>query len=310
MAEDQGVNGTIWNKEANYILSWFGWDTIGDIDMDVIGDDDKKYGVDTFMKYVSPLKCLPPCVILEAKSYETKNVSKTTVQEWIDRLDKKLSKLKYSEKAQEKYPALKECATLDLGIIAIWFHDIDNYKENKPKFIEILKSIKTSNRPRKNEGYHRILLLDNYHILKLCSLHQAIDNYEKEMNSKISFYYPSFITNDTPIVRSGILTPEYIFSKVILAESKSNLNNTTENIVFYFGDLKSSTFTYPLINFLNKCGFMDKDKKIILYLYNTDNEFRKIKPDIEKAFKEVDFSIKIMDTLSDLPGDVKTKGHE
>ena len=29
MAEDQGVNGTIWNKEANYILSWFGWETIG-----------------------------------------------------------------------------------------------------------------------------------------------------------------------------------------------------------------------------------------------------------------------------------------
>lgn len=37
MAEDQGVNGTIWNKEANYILSWFGWETIGDIDMDVLG---------------------------------------------------------------------------------------------------------------------------------------------------------------------------------------------------------------------------------------------------------------------------------
>ena len=36
MAEDQGVNGTIWNKEANYILSWFGWETIGDIDMDVL----------------------------------------------------------------------------------------------------------------------------------------------------------------------------------------------------------------------------------------------------------------------------------
>lgn len=61
------------------------------------------------------------------------------MQDWIDRLDKKLSKLKYSEKAQEKYPALTECATLDLGIIAIWFHDLDNYKSFRPKFVEILK---------------------------------------------------------------------------------------------------------------------------------------------------------------------------
>ena len=75
MAEDQGVNGTIWNKEANYILSWFGWETIGDIDMDVLGDDEQKYGVDTFLKFDSPVKHLPPCVILEAKSYQTSNVS-------------------------------------------------------------------------------------------------------------------------------------------------------------------------------------------------------------------------------------------
>ena len=61
---------------------------------------------------------------------------------------------------------------------------------------------------------------------------------------------------------------------------------------------------------MEKTGFMDKEKKIILYLYNTDNEFRKIKPDIEKVFNEVEFTIKFMDNLSDLPGEVKTIGHE
>lgn len=199
MAEDQGVNGTIWNKEANYILSWFGWETIGDIDMDVLGDDEQKYGVDTFLKFESPVKHLPPCVILEAKSYQTSNVSKSIVQDWIDRLDKKLSKLKYSEKAQEKYPALTECATLDLGIIAIWFHDLDNYKSFRPKFVEILKSIKTSNRPKQSEGYHRILLLDNAQILKLCSLQNAIAKHNQEARSLLQFYYPSFLMNDKPI---------------------------------------------------------------------------------------------------------------
>ena len=28
--EDQGVLGTIWNKEATRLLSLFGWNTIGD----------------------------------------------------------------------------------------------------------------------------------------------------------------------------------------------------------------------------------------------------------------------------------------
>lgn len=41
MAEDQGVNGTIWNKEATKLLSYFGWNTIGDYDMDVMGQDEK-----------------------------------------------------------------------------------------------------------------------------------------------------------------------------------------------------------------------------------------------------------------------------
>lgn len=39
--EDQGVLGTIWNKEATRLLSLFGWNTIGDYDMDVQGKDDK-----------------------------------------------------------------------------------------------------------------------------------------------------------------------------------------------------------------------------------------------------------------------------
>jgi hypothetical protein len=41
MAEDQGVNGTIWNREATKLPSLFNWDMIGDHDMDVPGEDNK-----------------------------------------------------------------------------------------------------------------------------------------------------------------------------------------------------------------------------------------------------------------------------
>jgi hypothetical protein len=69
---------------------------------------------------------------------------------------------------------------LDLGIIAIWFHDTDNYKAFYPDFLKALQGIKVSNKPRKG-GYNKICVIDNTIILKLCSLHMAIEGYESEM---------------------------------------------------------------------------------------------------------------------------------
>lgn len=168
MPEDQGVNGTIWNKEATKLLSYLGWNTIGDYDMDVEGQDEKKYGLDTIVRYPTPLKTNEQSVILEAKRYETKNFNKSQLQDWIDRLDKKLIELKNSENFIEKFPELQDCSVLDTGIIAIWFHDIQNYTNFHPKFIEILKEIKVSNRPRK-VGINKIFVIDNSIMLKLCS---------------------------------------------------------------------------------------------------------------------------------------------
>ena len=113
--EDQGVLGTIWNKEATRLLSLFGWNTIGDYDMDVQGKDDKQYGIDTLITFKTPLKNNKQIAILEAKRYETKNFNKSLLQGWIERLDKKLIELRNSEKFQERFPDLSECSTLEIG---------------------------------------------------------------------------------------------------------------------------------------------------------------------------------------------------
>ena len=199
MPEDQGVNGTIWNKEATKLLSYLGWNTIGDYDMDVEGQDEKKYGLDTIVRYPTPLKTNEQSVILEAKRYETKNFNKSQLQDWIDRLDKKLIELKNSENFIEKFPELQDCSVLDTGIIAIWFHDIQNYTNFHPKFIEILKEIKVSNRPRK-VGINKIFVIDNSIMLKLCSLNAAIDSFRNGNEYEIAFCYPSILIEDAPLV--------------------------------------------------------------------------------------------------------------
>ena len=306
MAEDQGVNGTIWNKEATKLLSDFGWSAIGDYDMDVEGQDGKKYGLDTIIKYPTPLKTNEQSVILEAKRYETTSFSKSALQNWVDRLDKKLIELRNSESFIDKFPELEDCSILDTGIIAIWFHDFQHYSEFRPTFVKALKDLKISNRPRKN-GISRIFIIDNSIILKLCSLQNAINSYKAEKQYTIEFYYPPILIEDAPIVRQDTLTIEYIFSKVILAEAKND--NSKENLVFYFGELKTTAFKL-LRSLLAKCSFLEKEKPLTLFIYKEDDEFRKIEPDIKRVFEDITFKIRSMDNLNDLPSSIKNIIHE
>ena len=132
--EDQHYNGDIWNREAFALLKMFGWQRIGDYDMDLQGDDGKKMGIDTVVKFNTPLKAKPQLAILEAKRYQTTSFNKNLLQEWIEKLDKKLLKLRNSAPFVEKFPEVGNCTAADTGIIAIWFSDTDNYKSFQSKF--------------------------------------------------------------------------------------------------------------------------------------------------------------------------------
>jgi hypothetical protein len=109
---------------------------------------------------------------------------------------------------------------------------------------------------------------------------------------------------DNPISRSNVLTPEYLLSKVVLAEAKG-ANGTEENIVFYFGNIETSSF-HHLRSLLTKCSFMDKDRPLTIYISKHDDEFRKKRPDIERIFEGVKkFDMVVMNNNIDLPGCLK-----
>lgn len=86
--EDQGVLGTIWNKEATRLLSLFGWNTIGDYDMDVQGKDDKQYGIDTLITFKTPLKNNKQIAILEAKDMKRRILTKVYCRDGLKGLIK------------------------------------------------------------------------------------------------------------------------------------------------------------------------------------------------------------------------------
>ena len=298
--EDQHYNGDEWNKQIVTLLKLFGWVHIGDYDMDVKGSEGERMGIDGIMQFDTPLKNRPQIVVVESKRYATTSFNKTLLQDWIIRLDKKLLSLRNSSPFFDTFPVAQECTITDTGIIAIWFHDTDKYKKFIPEFKDILSQISIPTRTRK-AGFNKIWVLDNMRLMKLFALQTAI----RELSHRDSFrfvYSPRFC-EDKPTERQKVLTIEYLFSDVVFAEQEIKGEGTRKELsyIFYFGDLNYNSFRMVKAAY-SKTVNWDKSKEIILYVYNTDEEFRKIEPDIkENIFSEFNITIKKMQCNNNIP---------
>ena len=298
--EDQHYNGDEWNKQIVTLLKLFGWVHIGDYDMDVKGSEGERMGIDGIMQFDTPLKNRPQIVVVESKRYATTSFNKTLLQDWIIRLDKKLLSLRNSSPFFDTFPVAQECTITDTGIIAIWFHDTDKYKKFIPEFKDILSQISIPTRTRK-AGFNKIWVLDNMRLMKLFALQTAI----RELSHRDSFrfvYSPRFC-EDKPTERQKVLTIEYLFSDVVFAEQEIKGEGTRKELsyIFYFGDLNYNSFRMVKAAY-SKTVNWDKSKEIILYVYNTDEEFRKIEPDIkENIFSEFKITIKKMQCNNNIP---------
>lgn len=299
MAEDSQYKGELWNKRAIKLLNLFSWDMIGDSGMDLEGSDGEKYGIDSLYSFKDPAKDIPESLILEAKSYKTTSFSKSKLQEWIDRLNIKILELRNSEYLIEHFPIFKDISTLKIGLIFIWFDDIENYKEYRQKFLEILSEIKVSSRTFRNGVYNKIYVIDNDLISKLCSLYTVV----REFNENFKFYYPSAFIHERAVQRSAVLSLDYFFSKFILGQLKSSGKRYDTNIVFYWGELDVRSFEM-LKSILKSYSFVDQEFKLVIYKYKRDDdEFRKILPQIKKSYENenIEFDIKDMNSCTELP---------
>lgn len=297
--EDQSYDGGVWNRQAFALLQEFGWERIGDRDMDVLGDDDSKMGVDTIVTYSSPIKTRPQIAILEAKHYLTTSFSKSNLEDWLSRLDTKLTKLKNSETFKERFPKVDECTVLNTGIIAIWFHNTDAYEEFNPKFKEILRQITVSGRQRK-AGTSNIFVIDNERFVRMFALHEELNHIKHTEGSQFNFIYSQTFTSGNPVKRIPVLSIEAIFSDVIFGEATKQDGSKISHI-FYFGENNFKSMQTVKSVFSKTVNFTT-DLPIVLHVFNADSEFRKIEDDIKNTiFDGFNLSIRRMGKNSNLP---------
>lgn len=295
--EDQSYQGDLWNSQAFRLLKEFGWLKIGDHNMDLPGTDASKMGVDTIVCFDTPLKTKPQLAILEAKCYATTSFSKSVISDWISVLDSKINRLRNSSKFYELFPKVTECTSLDTGIIAIWFHDTNEYESFNARFKEYLKLVQVSNR-QKRGGAKKIFVIDNERFMRLFSLHETIRDIKKTGN--FEFVYSPDFTSDTPTYRGPTLTIESIFSDVIFG-TEIDKNNVEKSHIFYFGKSDYSSMAF-LQHAYAKTMYWDKKYPIILHVYDAESQFRKIEPEIQaNLFNEFDFKIKRMSKIINLP---------
>lgn len=304
MAEDQGVNGDIWTDEACRLFKKAGWQKFADSNIDIEGVDGASHGIDALFQYEDGFNPrMNQGVFLEAKRYATTSFKKDHLNQWVNKLAYKIGNIKNSSKFLTTYPTASNLK-MDNGVIAIWFHDVDNYKTFKEAFAEYLKEVKLPEGRVKRSSHTRIFVLDNERILRLASLLSEIENLNRKYDS-VKFYYHSSSFLGNPVQQITTINLEYIFSDFVLAKARKNLGETFEviDIVFYFGELQENSFN-RLSDALLTYGMISNQNELIIYKYKRDDEFRKIEPDVIDLFKSKspkNIKIQDMDNSNNLP---------
>lgn len=297
MPEDQGVNGDRWNDQFTKLLLTLNWISVGDSNMDLENDRDKKHGVDRLFRFQESLKTTRiEAALVEAKCYQTTSYRQEMVGNWVNTLDTKLTNLKSSEKLMEKFKMLGQ-GPFRTGIIAVWFSDFKEYQSFRPKFIESMGKVKLN---QKKVNANKIYVLENDGILRLASLAMAVDriNATPGIRSQFQFYYPSIDT--FPATRSEVLNPNYFMAKFVLGEFRDK-DEVENRVVFYFGRLDLDSFK-RLQQALARFAYLDEQKPLTIYTYQRDSgEFRKISPEIEPLFGTQKIYLKTMENMIDLP---------
>lgn len=316
MPEDQGVNGDRWTDEASRLFTQLGWEKIADSNIDIEGQNGLKHGIDSiFILHDGFQPNQKQVVFVEAKRYKTTSFSKDKINEWIGVIDKKLREIVGSESFYDQYSKLAG-QNINVGILAVWFHDYEAFPQYRSKIKEYLSLVELP-RGRTGSAINRMFFLDNDSILRIASTMDAINEWNKKNNSdiincNINFYYPSSVLTGFAIQETEVMNIEYMFSKFILAKAKEVIDNkvNTADIVFYYGPIDKLSYFYRLREALLHFDMISNKNNLYLYLYQDDDEFRKIEPEVIKEFKNEgppEVIIKQMNRHSNLPAWIKDR---
>lgn len=308
MPEDQGVNGDRWTDEASRLFKKAGWQKVADSNIDVPGTDGLQHGIDALFVYEDGFNPkIKQGVFLEAKRYAVGSFSKKKINDWVHKLDEKIRKLRGSQEFLQTYPHIEETKLVN-GILAIWFHDLDAHPDFKDEFIQYLAEVNIPKGRGSRLINLRLFVLDNDKILRLASLLDTVDKWNRENGeNSIKFYYPSSARFGSPVQETLTINLEYIFSQFVLAKAKiAKGDNDFEVVdtVFYFGMLDINSFV-RLREALLAYDMINQQNRLIIYKYlRQQDEFRKIQPEVIKLFQDKfpkEVLLKDMEKFNDLP---------
>lgn len=296
MAEDQSVNGDRWTEQGSELLKRLGWNKIADSNIDIEGANGKEYGIDAIFNYNDYARNQSEGVFLEAKSYLSNSFNSSYIGDWVLKLENKMNELSMSDSLYETYTSLAHSKTnMRNGLLMLWFRDVNNYLSIAKKRVD--QGLRETKVPhRRQSGINRLFVMTNPDILRLSSLVITVDKFNANLkNSKLKYLYLSNFGQ--PAQEEDSLSLEYMFSRFIPARS------IDQSVVFYFGRLSLDGFVM-LKSALFSMQFIESNKKLTIYHYERDDDFRKIKPEVEDLFrgdKFPDFNIIQMERLADLP---------
>lgn len=285
MAEDQGYNGDKWNDYVVYLLSQFGWEKIGDTNMDLEGEDENIGGVDALMAYDQPGYAMRRTVVVESKRYKQSSLSKSVIDGWLSVLSKKLDFFRNSEKLIEQFPLLQDCENLKHGLILNWITDAD--KEFLANYAAYL--LDYSNQTTASlKGWKRVAIANNERINMLRSILNVMKS------RSCNFFYPSQLTGTNSGVYKKVLTIEYMFSNIILAEDA----NSHEKIIFYFGQMNYESLE-ALGQCLNLYQYSIEGSNMSIYHYEDNDDVRKILPTVKgKLFANINVNFTALEKFA------------
>lgn len=312
MPEDPGFNGSRWNNEASKLFSKLGWEKIGDSNIDIEGTDGLQHGLDSIFRYEVTQGLGWEGIFVEAKYYSKKSFTTRKLQDWVKLINQKMLELRRSEDLYQKFPMLKDDRVqLQNGILTIWIRDLNGDEKFYADFKNALREIYVVHGRGIPGRINRLFVIENYHILKLCSIIDTVKDFRYEADlgeNEINFWYPA--TKNSPAISSKSLTIQYVFSKFIFLKAKKlTTNQRDRNIVMYFGSRDFDNYV-KLKEALLLYQFFDNQIPLTIFNYQDDENFRKIMPEVEKVYRntgypEVEF--RTMTRFDGLPAWMKDK---
>lgn len=312
MAEDQGVNGDAWTDQACRLFEASGWHKIAASNLDIKDTGGKSKGLDAIFSYKDGLlSSTNRGVFVEAKSWATTSLSEKTLHGWIEGLTGKVSALRNSPGLLDTYQETQELE-ISTGVIACYFHDTEKYPEFAATFKKWMSAVKVPYGHADRPFHPRVFVLENYRLLWLASILSSVKGWvaaaKEGERRELRFFYPSSTLQGNPVSDSLSMNIEYMFSGIVLAQGTSKIAATDEfrvfNFAFYSGPLDAKGFQ-RLASALQTANMIDNRNQLLIYKYRRENEeFRKIKPDVEKMLRDLgpkDVRINDMDSTAVMP---------